>query len=263
MTRSVTKDEIDTFRKDGVVCLRGVIDWEWIELLREAMDEAQTSPGPFSHTMTGGDGVMFVDKNLWRRNEKVQRFLNDGPLADLSLQIHGSSSARMYVDQVLLKYPGSKAKSDWHQDLPYFPLSGRQTGTFWVGLDPVTLASGAVQFIRGSHLWGKLYNPVGVGGVQDDPPPGYERVPDIADHLEDYDVIHFDLEPGDCTLHDLRTLHGGPANTSTSTPRRGYVVRMLGDDIVYRDRPTSRDSDPRLSDGIAFSGDLYPLLRPA
>lgn len=39
MLRSITEDELQTFRRDGVVHLRKIIDLEWIQQLNQAIDE--------------------------------------------------------------------------------------------------------------------------------------------------------------------------------------------------------------------------------
>ena len=45
--RDITTDEIDTFWRDGVVCLRGMFDADWIARMGEAVDDAIARPGPW------------------------------------------------------------------------------------------------------------------------------------------------------------------------------------------------------------------------
>ena len=63
------------------------------------------------------------------------------------------------------------------------------------------------------------------------------EVPDIEASRSDYDIIWFDLEPGDCTVHHALTVHGAPGNASQSMRRRAYVTRWTGDDVIYNPRP--------------------------
>ena len=42
--REITDSEIATFESDGVVCLRQVLDWDWIERMRGAVDRIMASP---------------------------------------------------------------------------------------------------------------------------------------------------------------------------------------------------------------------------
>ena len=43
--RKIMKEEINTYREDGVVCLRQAFNQEWVELLREAAEESIQDPG--------------------------------------------------------------------------------------------------------------------------------------------------------------------------------------------------------------------------
>ena len=45
MSRAITEEEIRTFQQDGIVCLPGVLDQEWVERLRDALDRV---PGTYT-----------------------------------------------------------------------------------------------------------------------------------------------------------------------------------------------------------------------
>ena len=80
---------------------------------------------------------------------------------------------------MLVKEPGTRERTVWHQDLGYFNVEGEQLCTTWVPLDPVTAATGAMRFARGSHTWDRSFRPNFF--VTDDPIPGTEgeAVPDV------------------------------------------------------------------------------------
>jgi len=84
----------------------------------------------------------------------------------------------------------------------------------WIPVDPVTLESGTMLYVRGSHRDGKLYQPNVF--IAQTPLPGAqgEPLPDIEGHMDDYDIIHFDVEPGDVIVHHYRTIHGAGGNHS-------------------------------------------------
>ena len=84
----------------------------------------------------------------------------------------------------------------------------------WIPLEPVPAEEG-LEFLQGSHAWGKVFAPFhfrthetfeGVG-------PDYPPMPDIESARADYSFLTFDLEPGDCLVFDLRTLHRGKTAT--------------------------------------------------
>lgn len=276
--QKIAEELIKTYRDDGVVCLRGVISQEWLDLLAEAFEEAEATPNQNSERVESG-GRFFNSVNVWRSNEKARRFVFESPLASLAAQLMDASQVLMYGDHLLLKDPGCRTKSPWHQDLPYFPLSGEQIGAFWVGLDPVTKESGAVQFIRGSHRWDGLFIPPQMATAYGErsafdlarssrrPEPDehevYHDLPDIAANPDLYDIICYELQPGDCTFHNVKLLHGASGNDRLDVPRRGWSVRMCGDTTTYYHKPTSRDPDaPTLPDGALIESDIYPQLWP-
>ena len=91
--------------------------------------------------------------------------------------------------------------------------------SLYVSLDEVP-AEVAVRFVKGSHRWGRLFYPrVFLDGADfntDD--AGLEAVPDIDARPEDYEILAWDLEPGDVIAFDLRTLHGTTAGGNGSSP---------------------------------------------
>ncbi len=46
------------------------------------------------------------------------------------------------------------------------------------------------------------------------------------------DIVGWEMEPGDAIAFNFRTLHGAPANNSTSR-RRVISLRWVGDDAVF------------------------------
>jgi len=90
----------------------------------------------------------------------------------------------------------------------------------WLPLEPVSQENG-ISFVRGSHLWDKLFMRVRFGdghtadGQQGDDNvtvvngESYHLPPDINADPDDFDLVTFDMELGDAIYFDMRTLHGG------------------------------------------------------
>jgi ectoine hydroxylase-related dioxygenase (phytanoyl-CoA dioxygenase family) len=133
----------------------------------------------------------------------------------------------------------------------------------WIPVDPVTLETGTMQYVRGSHQDGTLYQPNVF--VAQTPLPGAqgEPMPDIEGHMSDYDIVHFDVEPGDVIVHHYRTLHGTGGNLSRYQVRRAASLRYCGDDIRFQTRPwTPRQlhHTTRLNDGDPLGGPDFPVV---
>ena len=53
--RNISDEEIETFWRDGVVCLRSAVSREWVELVAQAMEDWLASPQRFDLTQYGED----------------------------------------------------------------------------------------------------------------------------------------------------------------------------------------------------------------
>jgi len=64
----------------------------------------------------------------------------------------GATRVNFFYDQLLVKEPGTREGTPWHQDQPYWALSGLQVCSLWLPLDPVSEEVG-VEYVCGSHRW--------------------------------------------------------------------------------------------------------------
>ena len=238
VTPKIDADAINTFRRDGVVCLRGYFNQDWVREIQELVAEDMRNPSGMVKNINaeGATGFFFGDTFVCHHIEGFRRAVFDSPAAALMAQLYGSDKVNLLFDQILVKEPLTSTPTVWHQDITYWPVAGEQVATLWLALDSVTRETGAVEYVRGSHLWNKRYL-----AVSFDPDQHYEEdlppIPDIEGHRDEYDIVSFDLEPGDCTIHDARLLHGAPPNESSASRRRAYIQRWTGDDVTYNPRP--------------------------
>ena len=112
--------------------------------------------------------------------------------------------------------------------------------SFWVALDEVTVESGALEFIQGSHLWDIWFQPETFGKTSGhgeyERNPDYVDIPDIETARNEYKILTWDLQPGDVYAFDAMTVHGAGGNLRSDARRRGYPVRYCGDDARYHIR---------------------------
>jgi len=261
--RPLSRDEIDSFRRDGIVCLRGLFDWQWIEMLRELIERDIASPSGMVKDINAPDseGMFFGDTFVWQHVPGFDRFVFDSPAAPIAAAAMGAGKVNLIFDQVLVKEPGSTTPTLWHQDAPYWPVAGDQIATLWLALDPVTADTGAVEYVKGSHRWGQRFRAVSFSpqeSYKEDLPP----VPDIAAERDRYDLVSFEMAPGDCTLHHGLTVHGAPGNSSSNVRRRAYLTRWAGDDVTYNPRPNLQRMlrDPGIAPGATLDCDLFPQV---
>ncbi len=261
--RQLTDGEIATYQRDGIVCVRQAFDAAWIEELRDlvAQDMAKPSGMVKDINAKGASGFFFGDTFVCHHVEGFKRAVFDGPGAALAGQAMGASKVNLLFDQILVKEPNTSTPTLWHHDAPYWPVAGDRVCTLWLALDPVTRDSGAVEYVKGSHRWGRRFK-----AVSFDPNQQYEEelppVPDIDGNRADYDIVYFDLAPGDITLHHGLTLHGAPPNGRADQRRRAYIQRFTGDDVTYNPRPNLQKMlrDPGVAPGAPLDCDLFPVV---
>lgn len=279
-TRSVTDEERATFERDGVVLLRQIHPLEWVDYLREQLDQifdrSDADPyatwsgasakgdrvdmaevisryqaadpdadlaldgGPDS-TMTGRS-IVETDPGNWHAGLRTHHI--DGPLPQVVGELTASNKVNYYSDQIFLKEPGSLTRTPFHQDQPYFLVQGGTVAVCWVPVDHVTLASGSMGYVTGSHKWNKLFKPSDFvtntgtflerGGID---LGGLDVLPAQSEFIDD--VVYFDAEPGDVIVHHWATIHGSSGNTTAGQLRRAASVRFAGEGCVFHRRRSS------------------------
>jgi ectoine hydroxylase-related dioxygenase (phytanoyl-CoA dioxygenase family) len=117
-------------------------------------------------------------------------------------------------------------------------MLGSQLVACWISLDALPKAH-CLEFVRGSHQ-GVMFNGSAFA-AHDDTAPLYKksklpRLPDIEAARDGFDILSWDVDPGDIIVFHLGTLHGG-AGTSPGLRRRTVSLRFLGPDVVFDGRP--------------------------
>ncbi|MCW5731383.1 MAG: phytanoyl-CoA dioxygenase family protein [Alphaproteobacteria bacterium] len=266
---AISDQEVAAYERDGAICLRGLFDMGWIELLREAVEADIAAPGPMArvNTPAGNPGRFFVDFQLWQRWPGVREFVFHSPAAAIVARLMRSPTVNYYHDHLLVKEPGTAEPTPWHHDQPYYPVDGSQICSIWLPLDPVSRDT-CVEYVRGSHRWGRWFAPkfFRQGGVDlEVKDPRFEPVPDFSAERERHEFLGWDLEPGDCIAFHALTVHGAPGNVSPVRRRRAFATRWFGADARYAAR-LGQISPPitghGLSPGDAMGGPLFPRVWP-
>ncbi len=244
--RPVADDEVAAFRRDGVVHLPAILATAWIDHLVDPVEATIADP-TITTDMTAlrsvvagtpppsGTGRFLSGVDHWLHDPAFATFATASPLPAIAGALLGAERIHLYEDSVLVKEPGSIETTAFHQDLGYFHLAGDRICTTWVPIDPVTVETGAVVYLRQSHRSGLVHRPNWF--VSDTPLPGTDGEPVPAIDDGDPRLVRFAVEPGDVVVHHAATLHGAGPNQSATARRRAISVRYCGDDVRYEIRP--------------------------
>jgi len=260
----VADDISARYAADGVICLRQCLSADWVARATAALDRQNASPGPLSQIFpaSGGKGAFVSHLHGWRRDPDLRAVALESPLAAAVAATIGADRLRLFYDQSFTKEPGADAPTPWHHDITFWPVSGGPLASAWIALDPVDAESGAVHFVRGSHLAPDLYRP-----TQPDTPDtrtltNMELPPAPNGWAIDPPArISFDLLPGDVLLFDARTLHGARGNRRPDRPRRALTIRYAGDGVRWVEgrHALAFEHPVALGHGDHLSGPDFPL----
>lgn len=235
----LSPEDIAAFDRDGVIRLRRVFHPAWIELLAQGIERNLREPGRFfkDSTGAGSPGRYLTDMWTWFHIPEFRAFGFGSPAAAIAAQAMGAREVVLLEDNWFIKEGGATTRTPWHQDQPYYDIEGTFCSV-WVPLDPVTTANG-IEFVRGSHRWGRMFVPSTFRSSLPEGPEAtffgtrYEVMPDIEGHRADYDIVSWELEPGDCLVFSARTVHGAPGNPDTRRHRR-MSTRWAAEDARFR-----------------------------
>lgn len=247
--------------EDGVVCLRGALTAAALDLLEQAFAQSMANP-------TESAVHFYPDEAATFFQDTGQNYLPLIRAAGIDTMVSALwNEPRLWYmgEQLFLKEGGHCRRTPWHQDTSYLRMRGAQMVACWITLDPLPRKH-CLEFVRGSHR-GVLYNGSAFA-ASDDTAPLYPdsplpRLPDIEAHRDRFDIVAWDLEPGDLLVFHLGILHGG-GGTEPGLRRRTASLRFLGPDVVYdgglRDRRGTRAGNDaalgatyeRLRDGQPF-----------
>ncbi len=254
----VTSDEKHrkTYSSDGVVLLKGVLDATQRDALGQAVERTIDESTNYFHY-----------RMLWPHDEALSKLCRESVLPQLAAQFLNTDKVNLLFDQLFVKEANSNAATGWHNDQPYWPVRGDSLLSVWITLDSVTRDGGAMEFVRGSHRWNRRFAP-----FHADPTGGFshyvastdsdkERLPDIDAAREQYDIVSFDMQPGDALVFHGLTVHGARANRLPRR-RRAYAVRYIGEEARYWPETDSVDFllNDRMAPGDPFDGEMFPLV---
>jgi ectoine hydroxylase-related dioxygenase (phytanoyl-CoA dioxygenase family) len=225
----VTVQHAADYERDGVVCLRQMFDADWIEALREGAERVIANPEEWG--LTGpSHGPMTSVSYMWRRPGIFRDFALGSPVGEIIGRVIGANTIQMFHDHLFHKPPRSPKQMQWHPDHGW-PFRGTMVPNLWTALSPVNAENGRIEFLAGYHRHcienGIRYGAAGIG----------HPFPDFAGQLArrelPFEVITWDLEPGDAVLFHFDMPHYSKGNDSAHEPRTGLAVRVIGDDASW------------------------------
>ena len=126
------------YQRDGAVCVRQAFTAEHVAMATEAIEANLADLSPMAKRASADDDGAFIeDFRSWDRIPAIEAFIRYSPAAKIAAELTGSSTIRLYHDHMLVKEPGTRQRTPWHQDQPYYNVDGSQNASMWFPVDPV------------------------------------------------------------------------------------------------------------------------------
>ena len=155
------------------------------------------------------------------RDPRLLEFLLSDEVLDLVEPLVGPDIA-LWTSHFISKEPFTGRATPWHEDSAFW--NGRLSEydrivTVWLALGPSNRENGCMRVIPGTHE---------NGGFSEYRPTDMTTQTFHAEivTVDEEQAVYFELERGECSLHDGRIVHGATANTSP-VRRTGYTMRYF------------------------------------
>jgi ectoine hydroxylase-related dioxygenase (phytanoyl-CoA dioxygenase family) len=263
---------VAAYQRDGAVVVRGLATAEELALVERGIERVLADPSErFLVASPDTDTGRFVEDFCnWPRIAEYETFVRTSRAAEVAARLLGSTTVRLFHDHTLVKEPGTRQRTPWHQDQPYYNVDGTQTCSMWLPVDPVPRSS-TLEFVAGSHLGPWLMPRTFVDDQARWFPEGsLEDLPDVDGDLardpSSHRILGWELEPGDAVFFSMLALHAA-GGVDGPHRRRAFSVRFLGDDVVHAPREWRTSPDfpglaGQLSAGAPMDHPLFPVLWP-
>jgi ectoine hydroxylase-related dioxygenase (phytanoyl-CoA dioxygenase family) len=269
MSFLISDQDVIDFQQNGAVCLRGAFDREMLALIERGVEKTLVSPTPYARVQSKPEdpGFFFTDYYMWRKHAEFATLMRHGPGAEIAARFTQSDSIHYFYEGLFVKEPGTERISDWHQDQPYYNVDGNQLCVIWIPLDQIEMGT-ALRLVKGSHRLGKWFQPVFFASerVLDGAAEMFEPMPDIDGNPDQYEILTWAMQPGDCIVFHPLMIHGASGNPRNDRRRRALSTTWLGDDTVYGER--AAEVEPKIEGYEFVPGQrlnvesVFPLVWP-
>jgi hypothetical protein len=241
----VTLADIQTYHRDGAVLVKRVLNPQALELLRAGVEEAyrRQSRRKTKVDAEQGSGETLVLDYASQESPALRALIDSGTIGEIGARLMGTRSAHLVLDQIFHKARGPIVATPWHQDTPFLRVRGYDLIRLWFPCD-FSPREITVQVARGSHRWNVVWNTrlsdemmnanaqakAEVAPVGD---PLLPPAPDVRRYRDSFDILSWDVEPGDVLAFQGNMLHGSDGLPNYDQPRRALAVLLGGPDLRY------------------------------
>ena len=210
--QTLTAEQVTRFNRDGYVLPLPFFSAEEIEDFRTYFDQL------LDQTLANGaDSFSLVDAQL--SHSRIYDLMFDPRLLSYVQDLVGEHLV-CWSTHCFCKLPRNDQVVAWHQDAYYWPFTPARTVTVWLAIDDADRHNACMQFVKGSHLLGKIPH-----RLSREEEKNALRVT-VEGNQIDGEIADAALSAGQISLHADTLLHGSGPNQSDRR-RCGLTLRYV------------------------------------
>jgi hypothetical protein len=250
--------QVETYRRDGVVLVTGLLDQEQVgKLRREALATTGQSWTLFDWLVSERYSKIAFD--VWR-TDLTCASLSLQNLPQLAAQLLPNNPQLRLLRDAFFAYTSGGKGCGWHvDDSGFWPTKEDTSGvTVWIALDEMRVSKGGGLAVANMSLAGEWVEhcraEVRAKGTCD----MEEKSPDCHAKLEDI-KLQWDMKPGDAILWDRWTFHRTvpSIDASEGQTKSRYSIRYVPSDAT-----AAGAIHPTVQKGSLLDSPYYPQVWP-
>lgn len=216
MLKALSEDQVNEYHRDGFFAPIPCLSADETAMFRTKF-EAYEATHEGWYEMSKGQKLYLLQ--TWARDlgchPKILDAVEDvmGP----NLMVWGLS--------LFVKDAQSPSYVSWHQDSTYWGLSKPNVTTAWIALSPANKQSGCMKMMPGTHKWDQVAHRDTLAKEN-----LLTRGQEIDVDVDEKDAVYLEIEPGEISLHNIRTVHASAPNQSNHR-RIAIAIRYITPDV--------------------------------
>ena len=250
--RVLTQSQREFYFTEGYILLERIIGDDWIGKLRDATDELVER----SRRITQPDKVWDLEPDHTPDNPRLRRvsapvdqhpvfwdYVSKSIVGDVVADLVGPD-VKFHHSKLNFKWAKGGEEVKWHYDISFWPHTNYSPLTVGTYIYDTTMEMGPVGMIPGSHLGDTMFTQYDESGKW----VGCLSPEDLK-KIDTKKAVYLTGPAGSLTLHNCRTIHGSPKNTSDlGRPLLLYTLSSA-DAMPYTGNPIRSSRDQQIIRG--------------
>lgn len=217
MPKSLTSDQLAAYQRDGFIAPVPALSANETAQFRTRFEAYEAANGGWYELSKG--------QKLYLLQTWAAEIASHSAVLDAVEDVLGPD-LMVWGMSLFVKDAHAPGFVTWHQDSTYWGLSKPSVTTAWIALSPATLESGCMKMLPGSQNLDQAphRDTLAANNL-------LTRGQEIAIDVDENEAQFCPLQPGELSLHHVRTVHASEPNQSAER-RIGVAVRYITPDVT-------------------------------